>query len=366
MIGIFASSTDDIKRLIEKAQIIKRKTFGKAIVMEAILANKKVLLVATGYNKINLGMAAGYVGANYTLDMIIGLGNCGYLERSDIKIGDIAIGASSVQYSVNSTAIGFPNTVIPNVGLGVFYSTPHLVTLAQSACKELGYKNFTGRIATGEKFIADEKERNFIANKYNCQFIDMECGGAGEVAYLLNIPVIFVKGISNFANKNASADFKKYADICNDRSCEVAMVLLKNMQGEVHCDCKQSEGCKVNLKRFRELNKQEIRNTIEQSSYLNLGVSDNNIPYVVPMCFEVDNRYPDRFLLLSKPYGQKITCMKNNDNVVLEFMNKSENGVKTVVAYGRAIMNYYSNGEGLMKIIVEVHSMTGREYFDYK
>jgi adenosylhomocysteine nucleosidase len=232
MIGIFASSKDDIKFLIEKSQIIKTVAFGKSLMMEAVLAGQKVLFVITGYNKINLGIAAGYVGANYLLDSIIGLGNCGYLGNCDMKIGDLALGVSSVQYSVDSSAIGFPKTVIPDVGRGVFCSDPQLVQLAKYACKEIGYQYLDGRIATGEKFIANEKERDFIAKNYCCQFIDMECGGAGEVAFVMNIPIMFIKGISNYANNNASVDFEKYANFANQRACNAALSMLKNMSSQ--------------------------------------------------------------------------------------------------------------------------------------
>ena len=232
MIGIFASSKDDIKLLTEKSKIIKTMALGKSLVMEALLEGQKVLLVITGYNKINLGIAAGYAGANYSLDAIIGLGNCGYLGNCDMKIGDLALGVSSVQYSVDSSAIGFPKTVIPDVGRGVFCSDPQLVQLAQYACQEIGYQYMGGRIATGEKFIANEKERDFIAKSYCCQFIDMECGGAGEVAFLMNIPVMFIKGISNYANSNAPFDFERYANLSNQRACNAALSMLKNMPSQ--------------------------------------------------------------------------------------------------------------------------------------
>lgn len=120
MIAIFASAKNDIEFLLSRSEIINRETFGKAEIWEVFLCDKRVLLVSTGYNKVNLGLAAGYVSNKYKIDMIIGLGNCGLLSSCDLRIGDIAIGSSSVQYTVNSSAIGYPDTVIPKVGLGVF------------------------------------------------------------------------------------------------------------------------------------------------------------------------------------------------------------------------------------------------------
>jgi nitroimidazol reductase NimA-like FMN-containing flavoprotein (pyridoxamine 5'-phosphate oxidase superfamily) len=113
---------------------------------------------------------------------------------------------------------------------------------------------------------------------------------------------------------------------------------------------------------FRELNEQEIWCVIQQSSYVNLGLSDNNMPYIVPMYFEIERNTPKSIKLFSKPHGRKILCMANNEHVVLEFMCKNKNKVKSVIAFGVATMNSCQNEKGIIKIVVKISYMTGREY----
>ncbi len=518
MIGIFGSSMEDLQHLIDQTDVKNTNKFGKAVVMEGILNGRAVLLVSTGYNKVNLGMATGFINDNYCVNSMIGVGNCGYMEDDGMNICDIAIGSSSVQYSVNSSAIGYPETVIPGVGLGEFFSSPKLTELAENTVNELGYNSLTGKVATGEQFIADDIERDLISDKFNSQFIDMECGAVAQNGFISNTPVVFVKGISNFAGDDAPMEYQQYADAANSRACDVVAAMVPNMPctNDPQCDCPQvpcqvSElqdgldgnswslqelqralsqsglanslplqelqralsqsglanllplqelqrafcdtvkpskigpscpinpcdcpntvkpskigpscpinpcdcpntvkpskivpacpinpcdcpntvkpskivpacpinpcdchhhhhhdsdwpnlgNCQIDSKRFNELDSRQIKNVINNCTHVNLGVVNIDEPYVVPMCYEVDCKCPNRFKLLSKAYGKKINCLKNNNNVVLTFIDEDACNVRSVVALGKAMLNYSNNNKD-MEITVDVCSMTGREYF---
>ena len=363
MICIFASEQGDFKTLLEKSEIISEERFGKGIITKALLHGEKVLFVATGYNKVNLGLSAGYVLEKYKIDTIIGLGNCGYLGNGQLKAGDIAISSSAVQYSVNSTAIGYPDTVIPGVGLGVFPCSTKLINLAQESCKKLNYGYLTGKIATAETFVADNHERNLIASKYTSQFIDMECGSSAQISYIYGIPAVFIKGVSNFANNNASSDYNNYSAYANTRACDVVYCMLQCL-GE-KCD---DMSCAVNLSNFKRLSESEIRAVIDESSYVNLGLSENNQPYIVPMCFDACSCNLCSINLYSPSTGKKMTCIDNNNKVSLEFVIYTPYGYKSVVAFGRAkIVDtgvHKMCNNFLTKIAVTIDSISGREYFD--
>lgn len=227
MICILAPTEKDLMHLLGKAHINCKRIYALGVIYETILCGKNVLFVCTGYNKINLGIACGYVLSIYDISCIIGVGNCGYIGNDNISIGDVAIVSSSLQYDVNSSAIGYPKTVIPDVGLGVFNSTAELVNLSKKSCEQLRYNYSIGRAATGEAFIADREERNYIAREYCTEFIDMECGGLGEVAYIFKISSVFIKGISNYADIFACKDYKQYVDCATEKANKVVSKLIE-------------------------------------------------------------------------------------------------------------------------------------------
>jgi nitroimidazol reductase NimA-like FMN-containing flavoprotein (pyridoxamine 5'-phosphate oxidase superfamily) len=139
--------------------------------------------------------------------------------------------------------------------------------------------------------------------------------------------------------------------------------------------------------------KSEIEAVIHKALLCRIGLSDNNMPYIVPLCFGYQD---DTIYVHGSLKGQKINILKKNQNVCFEFdinteiveaENACEWGMKyqSVVGFGKAsfidgqehkrkalnvIMNQYSdrqfqfsenaiNGTAVIKI--EITSMTGKQ-----
>ena len=139
--------------------------------------------------------------------------------------------------------------------------------------------------------------------------------------------------------------------------------------------------------------KKAIEDIILRSKVCKLAMCDENMPYIVPLCFGFKN---NTLYFHSAPKGKKIEILKKNPNVCFEFeiltqVIKSAKACKwgmkyrSVIGFGRAgfisdddskrqafdiIMNQYADGsfiyeDVLLKstviIKVEIHSMTGKQ-----
>lgn len=139
--------------------------------------------------------------------------------------------------------------------------------------------------------------------------------------------------------------------------------------------------------------KKAIEDIILRSEVCKLAMCEENMPYIVPLCFG----FKDNALYFhSAPKGKKNEILKKNPNVCFEFeiftqVIKSAKACKwgmkyrSVIGFGKAgfiadddlkrqafdiIMNQYADGsfiyeEALLKstviIKVEIHSMTGKQ-----
>ncbi|MFO7753597.1 MAG: pyridoxamine 5'-phosphate oxidase family protein [Desulfobacteraceae bacterium] len=139
--------------------------------------------------------------------------------------------------------------------------------------------------------------------------------------------------------------------------------------------------------------KPEIESVIYQSTVCRIAMSDNDIPYIVPLCFG----YRDgRIYVHCSLKGKKIDILRKNRNVCFEFDHKAEvvkaeNACKwgmkyvSVIGFGKAsfienpegkrkalevIMNQYAEGSfrfsekevnGTAVIEIEIESMTGKQ-----
>ena len=139
--------------------------------------------------------------------------------------------------------------------------------------------------------------------------------------------------------------------------------------------------------------KKAIEDIILRSKVCKLAMCEENMPYIVPLCFGFKN---NTLYFHSAPKGKKIEILKKNPNVCFEFeiltqVIKSAKACKwgmkyrSVIGFGKAgfiadddlkrqafdiIMSQYAEGsfiyeEALLKptiiIKVEIHSMTGKQ-----
>ena len=139
--------------------------------------------------------------------------------------------------------------------------------------------------------------------------------------------------------------------------------------------------------------KSEMESIVRKSLVCRLGMVDEGLPYIVPLCFGYDK---DTLFFHSAKEGRKIEILKQNNQVCLEFDIASEVqpgkaacawGMKyrSVIGFGKAlfiedpeerrkaldvIMRQYADGdfeyseksfEKALVIKVEIESMTGKK-----
>ena len=140
--------------------------------------------------------------------------------------------------------------------------------------------------------------------------------------------------------------------------------------------------------------KKEIESIIERANVCRIGLSENNLPYVVPVNFGYKN---NNLYFHSAPMGKKIDILKKNNNICFEIdidnallisddICNSSMKYRSVIGFGKAyfindkeekrdalniIMNHYTSSElydyneRLLKKIaivkIEIDSMTGKK-----
>jgi nitroimidazol reductase NimA-like FMN-containing flavoprotein (pyridoxamine 5'-phosphate oxidase superfamily) len=140
--------------------------------------------------------------------------------------------------------------------------------------------------------------------------------------------------------------------------------------------------------------KNEIESIIEKATLCRIGLSENEIPYVIPVNFGYKD---NKIYFHSAPMGKKIEILKKNNNVCFEIdidhelvmsdnICNSSMKYRSIIGYGKAffiddlnekrdalniIMNHYTSNdshdynERLLKklaiIRIKIHTMTGKK-----
>lgn len=228
MIGVFAGNINDVNALLNNVKVIKTSTFGQSVIKQCTLNNKNILVGGTGYGKANIGSCFGYVCANCPINTLICVGNCGALRNysNNINLNNIAISTSSSQFDVDFSDIGYPSPLIPGLNIANYSSNDNLIKLAQisSHLRNIDYDD--GLFASGDQFVASDTLSRSIAETYNAQFVDNESGVLGELCCINRISFVSVKGISNYAEDNASEEYHNNKKRSNCLASEVVSTML--------------------------------------------------------------------------------------------------------------------------------------------
>jgi len=118
-------------------------------------------------------------------------------------------------------------------------------------------------------------------------------------------------------------------------------------------------------------NKELIESIIKRATVCRIGLSENNVPYVVPLVFG----YKDNCLYFhSAPEGKKINIIKQNDNVCFELeadlqLARAETACNwdmkyySVIGFGKAfLIDDTEEKRRALNIIMEHYSGNPHEY----
>ena len=163
------------------------------------LLNKDVVIAKCGVGKVFSAVTAEIMVLKFNVDAIINTGVAGSI--STLKIGDLAISSSVVQYDMDTTAIGDPLGLISGINT------------------ELGV------IASGDKFVSDKKIKKHVLDNFGALCVEMEGGAIGHVAYINSVPCVVIRSISDDGDSSHAVEFTTFAKT----SAEVSVKVIKGL-----------------------------------------------------------------------------------------------------------------------------------------
>ena len=152
------------------------------------------------------------------LDGIINSGVAGTLT-SELGIMDVAISKNVVQHDMDTSAIGDPKGLISGINVIYMDANENVVNSLKSACDEIECNSKIGTIASGDKFIAENSDKEFIKNEFGAIACEMEGASVGHVCYVNNVPFGIIRAISD--GEGAEMDYMTFAPLAAKQSVEI-------------------------------------------------------------------------------------------------------------------------------------------------
>lgn len=224
--GIIAAMSEELEILLKDMELEEKKVKANMTFNKGKLWGKDVVAVVCGIGKVNAAICAQILASEFKVNRIINVGVAGGIGK-EIYPGDIVIAENLVEHDMDTTAFGDPHGQVPRLDTFDFKCDADLIQAAKKACATLGddIHTFTGRIVSGDVFVADLEKIQWLEKEFNALSCEMEGASIAHTCYLNSIPFVVIRSISDNANNGAHMDYEKFTPIAVKNSTK----LLKEM-----------------------------------------------------------------------------------------------------------------------------------------
>ncbi len=211
VIGIIGAMDEEVAALKEKMQIDGVFQRASMEFYKGTLQGKPVVVVRSGIGKVNAGLCTQILIDLFDVKKVINTGIAGSLDAR-IDIGDIVISTEAVQHDMDATQFGYPLGQIPRMETFGFPADERMVQTAKEACEKVNpeVKVFTGRVVTGDQFIASREAKERIKESFGGLCTEMEGAAIAQAAWLNKVPFVIIRAISDKADDSAQMDYPAF------------------------------------------------------------------------------------------------------------------------------------------------------------
>ena len=230
MIGIIGAMDEELAILLNLMKVEKEIVKADMHFKVGTLDNKNIVVVRCGIGKVNAAICTQILACEFGADMIINTGIAGSLD-SAIDIGDIVLSTDALQHDVDAAAFGYPPGQIPRMDTLSFAADEGLVNLAEECCRRVckDINVFTGRVVSGDQFIADKSVKDNIIKNFGGLCTEMEGAAIAQAAYLNSIPFLIIRAISDKADDSASMDYPEFERKAIGNSVKLLLEMIKSL-----------------------------------------------------------------------------------------------------------------------------------------
>ncbi len=232
-LGIIGAMQEEVETLLERMENQNSAVIAGSRFYEGTLSGLDVVVVQCGIGKVNAAICAQILCNCYQVTHIVNTGIAGSL-CADLDIGDLVISEDAMYHDFDCVAFGYPSGKVPGMDVVAFPADKDMMKLAYDAAEAVNAGHTkTGRVASGDQFVADPALKNRIIDITGALCTEMEGAAIAQTAYRNSIPFVILRAISDKADNSAEMDYPTFERIAAHRCAQVTTALaaaLKNQE----------------------------------------------------------------------------------------------------------------------------------------
>lgn len=195
-------------------------------VFDGILCGNTIAVMQCGMGKVSAACGTQALIDRYSPDYIINSGCAGGIAQG-LKIGDVVISDSVVEWDLDLRAIGLPQGYIDALKLVEMKADKYLADRLEAVIgKE--EKVIRGTVVSGDQFVSTKEQREFILSHFpEALCAEMEGAAVGHVCMQNKIPFCVIRTMSDTADHDSTVDYAEFAPAAGRKSAAHIVGMLK-------------------------------------------------------------------------------------------------------------------------------------------
>ncbi len=226
MIGIIGAMQVEVKTLTAMLENAAEEFVSGIKFVKGSLHGKDVVVACCGVGKVFAAIAAEAMILKYAPELIINSGVGGAVSDK-LKIADIVISDSVVQYDMDTTAFGDPRGFISGIDIVNIPASKKAACLFAECAEELGITYYTGRIASGDKFVSSIEDKLAIGKDFGALACEMEGASIGHVCYVNKTDFVVLRSVSDSLTDDSAMEFEKFTELATANSVKMLDRFIK-------------------------------------------------------------------------------------------------------------------------------------------
>ena len=225
-IGIIGAMDSEISLILSELSEHRSETVGSVEFHLGELRGKRVAIAKCGIGKVFAAICAQTMILTYSPELIINTGVGGGLKHG-IAVTDIVVATELLQHDMDTSAIGDPVGLVSGINRIYFESDARARAIVLREAERLGIRCHEGRIASGDKFIADRADKERIISSFDASVCEMEGAAIAQTSFVCGTKFCVIRAISDSADEGSSMDYMKFLPIAAETSSRLTLALVE-------------------------------------------------------------------------------------------------------------------------------------------
>jgi adenosylhomocysteine nucleosidase len=229
-LGIIGAMSVEVELLKEKMENLTVTTHAGMEFYEGQLEGMPSVVVQCGVGKVNAAMCAQVLCSVFGVTHLVNTGIAGSLN-AQLDIGDLVVSKDAMYHDFDCVHFGYEMGRVPGMDTVAFPADETMIGYALAAAETVNpCHTKTGRVASGDLFVAEKSVKELIIAKTGALCTEMEGAAIAHVAYRNKIPFVILRAISDKADDSAEMDYPTFERIAAHRCAQVAMNMAKQLR----------------------------------------------------------------------------------------------------------------------------------------